>query len=595
MSARVRRAGAPEFAQPGSARSPVAGRRSPLKSPSGLQSPTRLAPVSESQSLPNLSATRTRPRAGRRSAKKLDISAHQKTDHPLGAGGSGWNEKPKYRTAGEMWHDRWQTMQPHPSFDVDGDGVVSNLDYYLAKQFDRDNNGILDDQEKIEMRKVLTKKGTEAFQAMGHGPHVASLASKSHSSLLQPTPREVDPTKTIDPYSNDWHLQMKQLEHRTKSLAGMSSHVVKNCVEHADTEAGQINMMDAMVGQGVHKMMGTGWKSDQDSHQDVYDAQSGGWIDKKAAPKEVRDQDQDFVRNKKGKAVRRSNAILDAYADQEEIEDSTEMRMHEAGDRMMAEEKLLHHYDTPSMSSGRRSQHSRRSSDGSSSRQKRVSMINTSANGAQAKAGKLTKTDAKSLRKLFKQLDADGSGALDRDEVKMLAAAGGKALSQRQLSDAMAQMDKDGSGEVDYEEFEQWWQHGILNPPKGTEVFRRITNQLETKFSNFRSVFRKFDENHDGTLSQHEFRKGLENCGIVLDDREYGELMQTLDEDNSNEIDYNEFASSGVVGGKFFAARDPKGFSGEVTKKVSGNTPAQHQAKLSVTWSRVLAPHKTTL
>ena len=68
--------------------------------------------------------------------------------------------------------------------------------------------------------------------------------------------------------------------------------------------------------------------------------------------------------------------------------------------------------------------------------------------------------------------------------------------------------------------------------------------------------------------------------------------MQTLDEDNSNEIDYNEFASSGVVGGKFFAARDPKGFSGEVTKKVSGNTPAQHQAKLSVTWSRVLAPHK---
>lgn len=577
MSARVRRTGAPEFAQPGSARSPVAGRRSPLKSPTGFQSPSRLAPIGESQSSPSLGGTRTRPRAGRRAAKKLDITGHQKTDHPLGAGGSGWNEKPTYHTAGEMWHDRWQTMQPHPSFDVDGDGVVSNLDYFLAKQFDRDNNGILDDQEKIDMRRVLTKKGTEAFQAMGHGPHVASIASKTHSSMFQPTPREVDPTKNIDPHSNEWHLQMKQLENRTKSLAGMASHVVKKCVEHGDTEAGQINVMDAMVGQGIHQLMGTGWRADQNGHQDVYDAQSGGWIDKKEAPKEVRDQDQDFVRNQKGKAVRRSNAILDAYADQENIEDSAELIMHEAGDRMMAEEEILHNYDSPEESS-RRSQHSRRSSDGSSSKQKRASMVNTSANGARAKAGKLTKPDAKSLRKLFKQLDVDGSGALDRDEVQMLAAAGGKALSDRQLSDAMKEMDKDGSGEVDFEEFEQWWQHGILNPPKGTEVFRRITNQLETKFSNFRSVFRKFDENHDGTLSQHEFRKGLENCGIALDDKEFGELMETLDEDNSNEIDYNEFASSGVVGGKFFAARDPKGFSGEVSKKVSCNTQPYHRS-----------------
>lgn len=586
MSARVGRAGAPEFAQPGSARSPVAGRRSPMKSPSGAQSPSRrsppgaqspsrLAPIGESQSSPGLGASRTRPRAGRRSATKLDITGHQKTDHPLGARSSGWNEKPVHRTAGEMWHDRWQTMQPHPSFDVDGDGVVSNLDYFLAKQFDRNNDGVLDDEEKIEMRQVLTKKGTEAFHAMGHGPQIKSIATKTHSSLFDPTPRAVDPTESIDPHSNEWHLQMKQLQNKTKSLAGMSSHVVKRCVEHADTEAGQINMMDSLVGNGIHKMMGSGWKADQDGHQDVYDAEAGGWIDKKAAPKEVRDQDQDFVRSKKGKQVRRSNAILDAYADQEEIEDTAELRMHQAGDRMIAEEKILHRYETPE--SSRHSSSSRRSSDGSSSRRKRASMVNKSAAGAQAKAGKLSQTDTKSLRKLFKQLDVDGSGALDRDEVKMLAAAGGKTLSERQLVDAMKQMDKDGSGEVDFEEFAEWWQHGVLNPPQGTEVFRRITNQLETKFSNFRGVFRKFDENHDGTLSQHEFRKGLENCGIVLDDREYRELMETLDEDNSNEIDYNEFASSGVVGGKFFAARDPKGFSGEVTRKVSHSMRMHHK------------------
>ena len=375
MSARVRRS--QQAPQPGSARSPASGRRSPLKSPGSFHSPTRnLAPIGESASSPNIGASpgpggRTRPRAGRRSTQKMDITAHQKSDHPLGSGGSGWNEQPKYQTPGQLWHGRWETMQPHPSFDVDGDGVISNLDYYLAKQFDRDNNGVLDQDEIVEMRKVLTKKGTEAFHAMGHGPHVKSLAAKAHSSLFDQTPRDMDPAKSIDPHSEQWHLQMKHLENKTAAQSGMSSHVVKKCVEHADTEAGQINMMDEMVGQGVHQMMGSGWKSDQDGHQDVYDASAGcvlipfcslsdrflltccsllrdrGWVDKKSAPKEVRDQDQDFVKDKKGHYQRRDNAILDGYMDQDEIEDSAGLRMMQAGNRMMEEEAILHNYQTP--------------------------------------------------------------------------------------------------------------------------------------------------------------------------------------------------------------------------------------------------------
>ena len=68
-------------------------------------------------------------------------------------------------------------------------------------------------------------------------------------------------------------------------------------------------------------------------------------------------------------------------------------------------------------------------------------------------------------------------------------------------------------------------------------------------------------------MSQHEFRKGLQNLGIELTDSEFSELMATVDEDNSNEIDYNEFANSGIMGGKFFAARSTAGFSGCKTKK----------------------------
>lgn len=158
--------------------------------------------------------------------------------------------------------------------------------------------------------------------------------------------------------------------------------------------------------------------------------------------------------------------------------------------------------------------------------------------------------------------DIDKSGTLDVHELELLAATAGKKMSRRQLTDAMKHMDADGSGEVDFEEFKDWWTHGVLQPPKGGTVFRQISEKMEAKAKNVRTLFRSFDENADGTVSQHEFRKGLDNLGINLTDTEFTELMETVDEDNSNEIDYNEFANSGIMGGKFFAARNPQGFSG---------------------------------
>ena len=113
-------------------------------------------------------------------------------------------------------------------------------------------------------------------------------------------------------------------------------------------------------------------------------------------------------------------------------------------------------------------------------------------------------------------------------------------------------------------------------------------------------MFRKFDENHDGTLSHHEFRKGLELAGIPLEDQEFKDLLKTLDEDNSNEIDYNEFADSGMMGGKYFAARDPKGFSGCTTKaglldKRKRVERAFGQDKMNTLWTNTMSDPKVAI
>lgn len=37
-----------------------------------------------------------------------------------------------------------------PSFDIDGDGIVSNMDLFIALRFDKDNDGKLNEKEKNE-------------------------------------------------------------------------------------------------------------------------------------------------------------------------------------------------------------------------------------------------------------------------------------------------------------------------------------------------------------------------------------------------------------------------------------------------------------
>jgi Ca2+-binding EF-hand superfamily protein len=44
------------------------------------------------------------------------------------------------------------------------------------------------------------------------------------------------------------------------------------------------------------------------------------------------------------------------------------------------------------------------------------------------------------LMKIFKEIDADGGGTLDREEVRKLALKLGAALSEQDLDDAMVQV-----------------------------------------------------------------------------------------------------------------------------------------------------------
>lgn len=80
----------------------------------------------------------------------------------------------------------------------------------------------------------------------------------------------------------------------------------------------------------------------------------------------------------------------------------------------------------------------------------------------------------KMCRELFEEMDADGGGSLDMDEIRQLSISLGNRLTQSQLDAAMAEMDEDGGGAVDFREFYAWWcsdKKAIIARPATDEAF----------------------------------------------------------------------------------------------------------------------------
>ena len=76
---------------------------------------------------------------------------------------------PKARTRTELFMNRLMGDRPHPSYDVDGDGVVSATDMKIATLFDTDGDGVLDEEETERLRHMMAKEKTEAIADMLKG------------------------------------------------------------------------------------------------------------------------------------------------------------------------------------------------------------------------------------------------------------------------------------------------------------------------------------------------------------------------------------------------------------------------------------------
>lgn len=106
----------------------------------------------------------------------------------------------------------------------------------------------------------------------------------------------------------------------------------------------------------------------------------------------------------------------------------------------------------------------------------------------------------KRAQRMFKEIDADNSGHLDRGEILQLAKAmdadpdgDGGGMGPEELESAMAELDPDGSGEITFEEFYVWWQRQEEGDPAtggdtGAGVFGKSLRGFGKKLSGARAA-----------------------------------------------------------------------------------------------------------
>ena len=88
------------------------------------------------------------------------------------------NNIPKSKTRSELLRKIKANNIPHHSFDIDGDGYVSQEDLLLGKRFDLDGNGLLDPEEVEIGRRIIAE---EFFKAHRHDLHLFGEDYHEHS------------------------------------------------------------------------------------------------------------------------------------------------------------------------------------------------------------------------------------------------------------------------------------------------------------------------------------------------------------------------------------------------------------------------------
>ncbi|XP_060063077.1 uncharacterized protein LOC132543579 [Ylistrum balloti] len=161
-------------------------------------------------------------------------------------------------------------------------------------------------------------------------------------------------------------------------------------------------------------------------------------------------------------------------------------------------------------------------------------------------ARKMTSMDSQEeLNEAFKVFDRDGNGLISAAELRHVMTNLGEKLTDEEVDEMIREADVDGDGHVNYEGKYNFMFQMLMDKYDMTLV--QIKVEFMTCFlsvlTEMRDVFKIFDQDGDGVITEQELGIVLNSLGESLSDSDLHDMMLEVDEDGNGEIDFPEFLS----------------------------------------------------
>eukprot|EP00455_Lapot_gusevi_P028474 TRINITY_DN3040_c0_g3_i2.p1 TRINITY_DN3040_c0_g3~~TRINITY_DN3040_c0_g3_i2.p1 ORF type:complete len:488 (-),score=146.77 TRINITY_DN3040_c0_g3_i2:536-1999(-) len=164
----------------------------------------------------------------------------------------------------------------------------------------------------------------------------------------------------------------------------------------------------------------------------------------------------------------------------------------------------------------------------------------------------MTETDVKQLAEVFAQLDTDGDGHLDAQEIARYMKKlfnYDDATAHKQAEAFLSEIDHDNNGKIDVQEFQAAHMRG----------------QLSTNEEAMRKAFQSIDENNDGFLDSKEIAKLVEQNGNV--GQAVKEMIAEVDKNGDGQISFEEFLEAMKRDSSVAPGARPPGVNSDAKRK----------------------------